>query len=92
MIIDVRYNGGGFVDQLIFERLRRMLAGMGSARNWESSTVPPNVFHGSMAASPTTTPRPTATSSATSSSTTSWARSSESAPGAACAAFAARFR
>jgi tricorn protease len=53
MIIDVRYNGGGFVDELIFERLRRVLSGMGSARNWElsnGSTVPPNVFHGYMAA------------------------------------------
>ena len=48
LIIDVRYNGGGFVDELIFERLRRILAGMDSARNWESGTVPPNVFHGSM--------------------------------------------
>ncbi len=53
MIIDVRYNGGGFVDQLIFARLRRMLVGMDSARNWDSrgggGTVPPNVFHGAMA-------------------------------------------
>jgi tricorn protease len=49
MIIDVRYNGGGFVDQLIFARLRRVLAGMGSNRNWESSTVLPVVFHGAMA-------------------------------------------
>jgi tricorn protease len=49
MIIDVRYNGGGFVDQLIFERLRRILSGMGSARNSESTTVPPVVFHGYMA-------------------------------------------
>jgi tricorn protease len=49
MIIDVRYNGGGFVDQLIFDRLQRVLSGMGSARNWESNTVPPNVFHGYMA-------------------------------------------
>ncbi len=49
MIIDVRYNGGGFVDQLIFARLRRVLAGMGSARNWENNTVPPVVFHGAMA-------------------------------------------
>ena len=49
MIIDVRYNGGGFVDQLIFERLRRILVGMDSARNWESSTTPPIVFHGYMA-------------------------------------------
>ena len=49
MIIDVRYNGGGFVDQLIFARLRRILAGMGSNRNWESGTVPPVVFNGAMA-------------------------------------------
>ncbi|HSS95572.1 MAG TPA: PDZ domain-containing protein, partial [Terriglobales bacterium] len=49
LIIDVRYNGGGFVDQLIFARLRRVLSGMGSNRNWESNTVPPNVFHGAMA-------------------------------------------
>ncbi len=49
IIFDVRYNGGGFVDQLIFERLRRILAGMGSARNWESGTVPDVVFDGYMA-------------------------------------------
>ena len=49
IIFDVRYNGGGFVDQLIFERLRRVLAGMSSARNFESGTVPENVFHGYMA-------------------------------------------
>ncbi len=48
LIIDIRYNGGGFVDQLIFERLRRVLAGMDSARNWQSGTVPPIVFNGSM--------------------------------------------
>jgi tricorn protease len=49
MILDVRYNGGGFVDQIIFERLRRVLAGMESARNWASDTEPPNVFNGYMA-------------------------------------------
>jgi len=49
IIFDVRYNGGGFVDQLIFERLRRMLAGMQSARNFEGNTLPPNVFYGPMA-------------------------------------------
>ena len=27
IILDVRYNGGGFVDQLIFERLRRVSSG-----------------------------------------------------------------
>src|SRR5271157_4574172 len=49
LIFDVRYNGGGFVDQIIFERLRRVLAGMESARNFESSTTPDVVFHGYMA-------------------------------------------
>jgi len=49
IIFDVRYNGGGFVDQLIFARLRRLLAGMGSARNWEPGTYPDKVFHGYMA-------------------------------------------
>jgi tricorn protease len=48
LIIDVRYNGGGFVDQLVFERLRRVLVGMESARNWESFTIPDTVFHGHM--------------------------------------------
>jgi tricorn protease len=49
MIFDVRYNGGGFVDQLIFERLRRVLAGMETARNWQPDTIPSNVFYGPMA-------------------------------------------
>jgi len=49
IIFDVRYNGGGFVDQLIFARLRRVLAAMGSARNFESGTTPGNVFYGYMA-------------------------------------------
>ncbi len=49
LIIDVRYNGGGFVDQIIFERLRRVLAAMESARNWKSSTVPDSVFNGYLA-------------------------------------------
>ena len=49
MIVDVRYNGGGFVDQLIFERLRRVLSGMQSARNWQSTTIPETVFQGFLA-------------------------------------------
>jgi tricorn protease len=49
IIFDVRYNGGGNVDQIILERLRRILAGMGTARNWATSTVPANVFYGYMA-------------------------------------------
>lgn len=49
LIVDVRYNGGGFVAQLIFERLRRILSDMGSARNWQSGPDPQNVFVGPMA-------------------------------------------
>jgi tricorn protease len=49
IIFDVRYNGGGFVDELVFERLRRVLAGMSSARNFAPGTRPANVFYGSMA-------------------------------------------
>ena len=49
IIFDVRYNGGGNVDQIILERLRRILAGMGTARNWAPGTVPANVFYGYMA-------------------------------------------
>jgi tricorn protease len=49
IIFDVRYNGGGFVDDLIFERLRRVLGAMNSARNWESGPRPTNIFYGYMA-------------------------------------------
>lgn len=49
IIFDVRYNGGGNVDQIILERLRRILAAMGTARNWAPGTVPGNVFYGYMA-------------------------------------------
>lgn len=49
LIIDVRYNGGGFVDQLILERLRRVLVGMSTSRNGGNSTEPPQVFTGYMA-------------------------------------------
>jgi tricorn protease len=48
IIFDVRYNGGGFVDQIILEHLRRILAAMESARNFESNTIPDNVFNGYM--------------------------------------------
>lgn len=48
LIIDARYNGGGFVDQLVLERLRRVLVGMGVSRNGGESTEPPQVFVGPM--------------------------------------------
>jgi tricorn protease len=49
IIFDVRYNGGGFVDQLIFERLRRTVAAMGSSRNFAPGPVPGQAFYGYMA-------------------------------------------
>ncbi len=49
LIIDERYNGGGFVDQLLLERLRRILVGMEMARHGEPGTTPAPVFYGYMA-------------------------------------------
>lgn len=48
LIIDVRYNGGGFVSQMILERLRRVLVGMSSSRNAGNYTYPEGVLHGHM--------------------------------------------
>jgi len=48
LIIDERYNGGGFVDQLILERLRRVLIGMSMQRGGMTSTDPPEVLSGYM--------------------------------------------
>ncbi len=49
LIFDVRYNGGGFVDQLIFEKLRRTVVAMSSARNSDADTIPSDAFNGYMA-------------------------------------------
>lgn len=50
MIIDVRYNGGGFTSQLVIERLRRVLGGLGIGRNTrEPYTYPGTVFTGHLA-------------------------------------------
>jgi len=48
MIIDVRNNGGGFVSEMILERLRRVLAGMGNSRSGGVTTYPSQVFYGPM--------------------------------------------
>jgi len=48
LIVDVRNNGGGFVSQLIIERLRRVLAGMGNSRNGGVDTYPAQAFYGPM--------------------------------------------
>ncbi len=46
LVVDIRYNGGGFVSEMILERLRRELAGMFSARNFGDETYPWQVIHG----------------------------------------------
>jgi tricorn protease len=48
LIIDVRYNGGGFVSQMILERLRRVLKGLAASRGPLNWTYPDRVFHGHM--------------------------------------------
>jgi tricorn protease len=48
LIIDVRNNGGGFVSEVILERLRRVLSGMGNSRNGGVTTYPSQVFYGPM--------------------------------------------
>ena len=40
LIVDVRWNGGGFVSQMIIERLRRKLGGMSASRNAGEFTYP----------------------------------------------------
>ncbi len=50
LIIDVRYNGGGFIDQLLLERLRRILIGMETSRHGAVETIPSQVFLGPMVA------------------------------------------
>jgi len=40
LIVDVRYNGGGFVSDLILERLRRTVVAMGSSRTFAEGPMP----------------------------------------------------
>ena len=40
LIIDERYNGGGFIDQMLLERLRRILVGMDTNRQLAPGTEP----------------------------------------------------
>ncbi len=41
LIVDERFNGGGFIDQILLERLRRVLAGMTTNREAAPGTEPP---------------------------------------------------
>jgi len=49
LIIDERYNGGGFVSEMILERLRRRVMGMGSQREEKPYTYPSAAVSGPMA-------------------------------------------
>ncbi|WP_048849087.1 S41 family peptidase [Tanticharoenia sakaeratensis] len=46
VIIDDRWNGGGFVDEIILERLRRVLIGMGTDREGYGMTLPNQLIAG----------------------------------------------
>lgn len=46
LIVDVRWNGGGFVSEMIIERLRRVVDGMGKPRHGGEYTYPDAAHHG----------------------------------------------
>ena len=46
LIIDDRFNGGGFIDQIILERLRRILIGMSTNRVHAEMRYPAQVLNG----------------------------------------------
>jgi tricorn protease len=50
LVVDVRNNGGGFVSQMILERLRRRLVGMSNQRGERPTTYPTAAVSGPMAA------------------------------------------
>jgi tricorn protease len=48
LIIDVRYNGGGFVSDLILQRLIRDVKAMGMGRNFDVGPMPGSATHAHM--------------------------------------------
>jgi len=46
LLIDERYNGGGFIDRILLERLRRVLVGMGTNRERSPEMIPDNFVNG----------------------------------------------
>jgi tricorn protease len=46
LVVDDRWNGGGFVDQIVLERLRRILVGMDANRQRMPFTIPGQVLRG----------------------------------------------
>ncbi|MFN7990320.1 MAG: S41 family peptidase [Thermoanaerobaculia bacterium] len=50
LVVDVRANGGGFVSEMILERLARTVKGMGNMRNARPGPYPTAAFNGPMVA------------------------------------------
>ena len=46
LIVDDRYNGGGNIDQMLLERLRRVLVGMSTNREHAAMTIPQQLIDG----------------------------------------------
>jgi tricorn protease len=46
LIVDDRWNGGGFIDQIVLERLRRVLVGMDTNRERGTTPIPAQLING----------------------------------------------
>jgi tricorn protease len=46
LLVDDRWNGGGFIDQIVLERLRRILVGMSTNRERIGATIPQQLIDG----------------------------------------------
>jgi tricorn protease len=46
LIVDDRWNGGGFIDQIVLERLRRVLVGMDTNRERAATSLPQQLIAG----------------------------------------------
>jgi tricorn protease len=46
LIVDDRFNGGGFIDQIVLERLRRVLVGLSTDREWARIPIPQQLIDG----------------------------------------------
>ncbi|MDE1937908.1 MAG: PD40 domain-containing protein [Alphaproteobacteria bacterium] len=46
LIVDDRWNGGGFIDQIVLERLRRILVGMSTNREGAAMSIPQQLIDG----------------------------------------------
>jgi tricorn protease len=46
LIIDDRFNQGGFIDQIVLERLRRVLVGLFTDREWAGTAIPQQLIDG----------------------------------------------